>query len=121
MTRRPQPCHTEERLRPTRSLSLLGGARFQHSNDNRQHVPLPEGVACYTVAATVAAKRSALANRLIGDGLVPLHSALGQHEDAQRKLLFSEASQWIAYRMNHWELLSSPEVSRQMVRWLTPT
>ncbi|MCH7506165.1 MAG: alpha/beta hydrolase [Proteobacteria bacterium] len=98
-----------------------GHDRFQPRNDNRQHVPLPEGVACYTVAATVAAKRSALANRLIGDGLVPLHSALGQHEDAQRKLLFSEASQWIAYRMNHLELLSSPEVSRQMVQWLTPT
>ncbi len=97
-----------------------GHDRFQPRNDNRQHVPLPEGVACYTVAATVAAKRSALANRLIGDGLVPLHSALGQHEDAQRKLLFSEASQWIAYRMNHLELLSSPEVSRQMVQWLTP-
>jgi len=79
------------------------------------------GVTCYTVAATVAAKRSALANRLIGDGLVPLHSALGQHDDAQRTLQFSAASQWIVYRMNHLELLSSPGVSRQMVQWLTPT
>jgi len=95
-----------------------GRDRFQHSNDNRQHVPLPEGVACYTVAATVAARRSALANRLIGDGLVPLHSALGQHDDAQRTLQFSTASQWIAYRMNHLELLSNPDVSRQMVQWL---
>lgn len=94
--------------------------RFQHKCDNRQFVPLPEGVVCYTVAATVASRRSALANCLIGDGLVPLHSALGHHEDARRKLLFSKASQWIAYRMNHLELLSSPGVSRQMVRWLTP-
>ncbi len=97
-----------------------GHDRFQPRIDNRQHVPLPEGVACYTVVATLAARRSALANRLIGDGLVPLHSALGRHEDAQRNLLFAKASQWIAYRMNHWELLSSPEVNRQMVQWLTP-
>ena len=32
---------------------------------------------------------------------------------------FSETSQWIAYRTNHMELLSSPEVGRQMVSWLT--
>jgi pimeloyl-ACP methyl ester carboxylesterase len=97
-----------------------GHDRFHRKPDNRQFVPLPEGVACYTVAATKATRRSALANRLIGDGLVPLHSALGHHDDAQRKLLFSEESQWIAYRMNHMELLSSPEVTRQLVQWLTP-
>ncbi len=98
-----------------------GHDRFHRKPDNRQFVPLPEGVACYTVAATKAARRGALANRLIGDGLVPLHSALGHHDDAQRKLLFAEASQWIAYRMNHMELLSSPEVTRQIVQWLTPS
>jgi len=93
-----------------------GHDRFHRKPDNRQFVPLPQGVACYTVAATKAARRSALANRLIGDGLVPLHSALGHHDDAQRKLLFAEASQWIAYRMNHMDLLSSPEVTRQIVQ-----
>jgi len=98
-----------------------GHDRFHRKPDNRQFVSLPEGVACYTVAATKAARRSAPANRLIGDGLVPLHSALGHHDDAQRKLLFAEASQWIAYRMNHMDLLSSPEVTRQIVQWLTPS
>lgn len=97
-----------------------GHDRFRRKRDGRRIVPLPEGVACYAVAATIAAKRSALANRLIGDGLVPLHSALGQHDDARRTLGFAKASQWIAYRMNHIELLSSPEVTRQMVRWLAP-
>ena len=97
-----------------------GHDRFHRRPDNRQLVPLPEGVACYTIAATTAAKRGALANRLIGDGLVPLHSALGQHDDARRNLVFAKTSQWIAYRMNHMELLSSPEVTRQIVQWLTP-
>ena len=97
-----------------------GQDRFQRTPDQRQIVPLPEGVACHTVAATMAAKRSLLADRLVGDGLVPLHSALGHHDDARRKLDFVAASQWIAHRMKHMELLSSPEVTRQMVRWLTP-
>ncbi len=97
-----------------------GHDRFHRKPDSRQLLPLPEGVACYAVAAATAAQRSPLANRLIGDGLVPLHSALGQHDDAQRSLAFAPASQWIAYRTNHLELLSSPEVGRQIVQWLTP-
>ena len=97
-----------------------GHDRFRRKPDSRQFVPLPEGVACYTIAATTAAKRNALADRLLGDGLVPLHSALGQHDDARKSLVFAEKSQWIAYRMNHMELLSSPEVTRQIVAWLTP-
>jgi pimeloyl-ACP methyl ester carboxylesterase len=95
-----------------------GRDRFQRQPDKRQHLPLPEGVACYTVAATTAAKRSALVDRLFGDGLVPLHSALGRHDEPQRNLLFTAASQSIAYRTNHMALLSSPAVSTQIIEWL---
>lgn len=95
-----------------------GHDRFHRKPDTRQVVPLPEGVACYTLAATTAAKRSLLANRLIGDGLVPLHSALGQHDDSRRNLVFEEASQRIAYRMNHLGLLGSSEVTLQLIQWL---
>jgi hypothetical protein len=97
-----------------------GRDRFHRGPDSRLVVPLPVGVACYTVAATTAARRSALANRLMGDGLVPLYSALGQHDEARRNLTFPKESQWIAYRTKHTDLLSSPEVNRQMVQWLTP-
>jgi pimeloyl-ACP methyl ester carboxylesterase len=95
-----------------------GRDRFQRQPDKRQHVPLPEGVACYTVAAMTAAKRSALVDRLLGDGLVPLHSALGRHDEPQRNLVFTAASQSIAYRTNHMALLSSPAVSTQIIEWL---
>ena len=97
-----------------------GHDRFQRKPDDRQSLPLPEGVACFFVAATTAARRSALADRLIGDGLVPLHSALGQHDDPKRTLAFAKTSQWIAYRTNHMALLSSPEVTEKIVHWLTP-
>ncbi|MGL4573606.1 MAG: esterase/lipase family protein [Burkholderiaceae bacterium] len=92
--------------------------RFRREPDTRTPVPLPKNVACYAVAATLAGKRGKLADRLLGDGLVPLQSALGQHDDAQRNLSFALEVQWIAYRTGHLQLLSSPEVARQMVDWL---
>jgi len=95
-----------------------GRDRFRRIPDSRVPVPLPDGVACYTVAATTAAKRSLLADRLLGDGLVPLHSALGQHDDPARTLAFAKPAQWIAYRTHHMALLHSPAVVQQVERWL---
>ncbi len=97
-----------------------GRDRFRRTPDSRVPVPLPAGVACYTVAATTAAKRSLLADRLVGDGLVPLRSALGQHDDAARTLALAKPAQWIAYRTHHMALLHSPAVAQQVERWLTP-
>ncbi len=97
-----------------------GHDRFDLHPDERQILPLPVGVACYTVAATTAEKRGALANRLIGDGLVPLHSALGYHDEAHRRLSFTDESQCIAFRTSHMQLLSSPKIVHQILRWLRP-
>ena len=95
-----------------------GHDRFRRKPDSRTPVPLPEGVACFTVAATLAAKRSAMADRLVGDGLVPLHSAMGQHDDLQRCLTFAPERQYIAYRTGHLALLESPLVTQQLLAWL---
>ena len=88
--------------------------------DPRKPLPLPCGVNCYAIAATTAAKRSLLADRLIGDGLVPLRSALGQHNEARHQLAFLPAHTLIVYRTNHMALLASPQVGQQLLRWLTP-
>ncbi len=88
--------------------------------DPREPLPLPCGVNCYAIAATTAAKRSLLANRLIGDGLVPLRSALGQHSEARHQLAFLPAHTLIVYRTSHMALLGSPQVDQQLLRWLTP-
>jgi pimeloyl-ACP methyl ester carboxylesterase len=97
-----------------------GHDRFQRKPDSRVFLPLPEGIACFTLAATTAAQRSPLADRLIGDGLVPLHSALGQHDDPLRSLVFAKSSQRIVYRMSHVALLNHPDVTQQVLQWLTP-
>ncbi len=93
-------------------------SKTKQEQADRDHLPLPEGVACFTVAATLAAKRSLLADRLIGDGLVPLNSALGVHRDPSHSLVFAKASQLIVYRTSHMALLESSEVSEQLLTWL---
>jgi len=95
-----------------------GRDRFESGEDHRAPLPLPEGVACFTVAATLAGKRGLLADRLTGDGLVPLNSALGQHDDPARRLVFARENQFIAYRTGHLDLLASPEVAAKLETWL---
>lgn len=95
-----------------------GRDRFRKSPDVRTPVPLPEGVLCCTVAATLAARRSPVAERLVGDGLVPLHSALGWHDDPARRLAFAPAGQCIVHRTGHLQLLGDATVAEQLVQWL---
>jgi len=83
-----------------------------------QFVPLPAAVKCYAAAALIGARRSTLSERLIGDGLVPLDSALGRHADASKSLAIPEDHRWIGYEMGHLELLSRPEVYVQLRKWL---
>lgn len=84
-------------------------------------VPLPSGVKCYAAAAVRAAKRGVLSERLIGDGLVTLDSALGRHRDSTRMLAIPRNRQWVGYGMGHRDLLSRPKVYRQISRWLQET
>jgi hypothetical protein len=83
-------------------------------------VPLPEGVACFAIAGTLSTRRRPLADALVGDGLVPLDSALGRHADPARCLDIPNTRQWIATRTGHLGLLGSPEVGRKLAAWLGP-
>lgn len=95
-----------------------GRDRFASGADHRQPLPLPEGVDCYAVAATLAGQRSRLAERLTGDGLVPLDSALGRHEDPSMRLALAPDHLCTVYRTGHLDLLSSPRVAAQLQAWL---
>lgn len=97
-----------------------GTDRFNLTKDQRKVVPLPDEVRCFCIAATTTEKRGALADRLIGDGLVPVNSALGSHDKTHKALAFDSERQWISYRMNHMELLSRPEVTEKILEWLRP-
>jgi pimeloyl-ACP methyl ester carboxylesterase len=98
-----------------------GADRFAHGHDQRQVVGLPVGVDCYAIAASLSSEPGGLQEKLLGDGLVPVASALGQHaHQARRCLAFPPGHQWVGYDMNHLDLLGSPEVGAQIEHWLVP-
>jgi pimeloyl-ACP methyl ester carboxylesterase len=108
-------------------FTRLGKARSAGIQDLRhgtitagghQSVRLPAGVACYAVAATLGERRAPLADRVVGDGLVPLDSALGRHPDRSRALRIPKARRWVGFQMGHLELLHRPEVYSQLHDWL---
>ena len=98
----------------------VGRDRFARGADRRQPVPLPTNVPCFAVAASIGQRSGDLKDRLLGDGLVPLDSALGRHHLPARCLAFAEERQWIGYGMNHLDLLDRAGVVAQLRRWLGP-
>lgn len=90
-----------------------GRDRFARSPHRPRHVPLPDEVRCYAIAA---ARRRA--GHLVGDGLVPVNSALGRHSDRARCLAFPESRTFVARGVNHFELLSDPRVYAHLRAWL---
>jgi len=92
-----------------------GRDRFGHTGDPRGQLALPDGVQCYAIAAT----KSRGAGKLSGDGLVPVDSALGRHAKPELTLGFPETHQWIAYAMDHLDLLSRAEVYETIRSWLS--
>jgi pimeloyl-ACP methyl ester carboxylesterase len=93
--------------------------RFRPGGDRRRCTPLPENVECFTVGATLGARSGSVSDRLFGDGLVPLASALGTHPREERILRFQEANRLIVYETNHWDLLDRPEVYAKLSEWLS--
>ena len=106
--------------------------------DGERITALPRGVRCYAMAATTAPRktshaktssgkttsvnadrgRGALHDRWIGDGLVPVASALGHHPDPTRAVGFAQRRQWIGHGMHHLDLLDHPDVADRLLRWL---
>jgi hypothetical protein len=82
---------------------------------------LPEHIACFALAATRRPSPGLLNDTLgdlVGDGLVPVASALGRHADAEASLPIPDAHQRVVYGLNHFDLLSDRTVYAQLRRWL---
>ena len=72
--------------------------------------PLPEGIACFAIAGTTAHQDNALRNKMLGDGLVPVESALGLHDDPLHQLAFPAENRLVVHAANHMQLLSDESV-----------
>ncbi len=95
-----------------------GRDRFAHGGDSRRPVPLPDGVECFAIGATKGRAPRDLRGRLLGDGLVPVASALGRHRDPRFTLAFPESHQWIACETGHLDLLGRRQVYERIHAWL---
>jgi hypothetical protein len=109
-------------LRHGQIVPASGENRFARGSGRTAAPPLPRGVACYAAAATLApgpgrSPRAALRS-LLGDGLVPVASALGDHADPARALAIPAERRWIGYGMGHLDLLDRAEVYEQLREWL---
>jgi pimeloyl-ACP methyl ester carboxylesterase len=112
----------------TAAFARLGRVRsagitdLRHGEPRAAHggpLPLPEGVDCCAVAGSLSSRPGELKETLLGDGLVPLASALGQHRLNSRRLGFAPDHQFIARGLGHLELMDAPVVFEQLRRWIT--
>jgi len=92
--------------------------RFARARDTRPAVPLPAGVSCYAMAASIGEAPRARRVPPRGDGLVPVDSALGRHADRRLGLNLPEAHEWVGFGMNHLDLLDREDAYEQIVRWV---
>ncbi len=110
---------TDLRYGNLRDEDRAGPDRFARVGDARQPLPLPNGVKCYAAAAVLGKRTANPAGVLLGDGLVPMDSALGRHTDPRFTLAIPHAQQWVRYNTGHLELLWRPEVFAHVRGWLT--
>ncbi len=89
--------------------------RFAPQLPQHTPVPLPRGVRCHAIAGSIARKPSRSGASLVGDGLVPLDSALGIHADPARHLRLPEARKVIVHGTSHLGLLDSCEVHEEIL------
>lgn len=90
--------------------------------DVRKPAPLPSRINTYLVAGTI--ERSPDSKRrtldIIGDYLVSIPSALGEHDDPAYRLNVPEEHKAVFYGVNHMEVQYHPAVRNQVINWLVP-
>jgi pimeloyl-ACP methyl ester carboxylesterase len=109
---------TDLRFGNLQAADWHGRDRHSQRHDDRRPTPLPAGVDCFIVAATKATKVGGLHSRVVGDGLVPLASALGEHREAQHTLKVPKHHTRIVTAADHWDLLNREDVFSQLRAWL---
>ena len=94
-----------------------GHDRFANRADLRCPLPLPKSVKCYAIAAAIGRAPTPRRDQLIGDGLVPVPSALGEHRDSRLQLVFPRSHQWTARATSHFGLLGPGPVYERIRGW----
>ena len=109
---------TDLRFGNVRECDRPGRDRHAQHHDDRPATPLPAGVDSYLLAATTAERASGLQGAVIGDGLVPVDSALGRHRNPSMCLRVPSSHQRLVTGCSHLGLLDNAEVLQQLRAWL---
>jgi pimeloyl-ACP methyl ester carboxylesterase len=75
----------------------------------------PPGTKFFAIAATTSKSDIDWRSQVIGDGLVPVKSALAIVDDTSA---FPSSRRWVAHETNHMQLLSAPHVYSKLKAWL---
>jgi pimeloyl-ACP methyl ester carboxylesterase len=94
----------------TRSKGITSLRHGYLLKNQQTPIPLPDDVQCLAIAGLVGQTNDVLHSTHLGDGLVPLNSALGQHDDPARHLDFAAQHKVVLPSTNHMQLLHSAEV-----------
>jgi pimeloyl-ACP methyl ester carboxylesterase len=87
------------------------------TRDHRHPLPLPAGVRCHALAASLQEAPVKSGKRPRGDGLVPVASALGEHANPAFHLRFAADDSHVVYGCNHFDLLARDEVADRLLAW----
>lgn len=93
--------------------------RFEIQGDQRQNIPLPLEAECYGIAGVTGKDSTTTSAKLMGDNMVGVKSALGQHKNPAKDLNFKKKNTWIVYENNHLDLLSNPQVYNKIKTWIS--
>lgn len=96
-------------------------ARIGLMDDNRKPAPLPSYINTYLVAGTLEFEnRKNRTLKVIGDYLVSVKSALGEHPNPKFQLKLPESHKAVFYGLNHFDIQYHPDVAEQVAKWFYP-
>lgn len=96
-------------------------ARIGFADDNRKPAPLPSYINTFLIAGTLEfEKLRNKALKVIGDSMVSVKSALGEHPNPRFQLKLPETHKAVFYGLNHFEIHYHSSVAEQITRWLYP-
>ncbi|MGL4231181.1 MAG: lipase family alpha/beta hydrolase [Casimicrobium sp.] len=104
------------KIRSAGIVDLRHGNVRDSANEEALFSKPPRGTQFFAIAATTGKTENDWRGKLIGDGLVPVESALAMVDGHSA---FAKSRQSVALETGHMALLNSPFVYRKIVGWLS--
>jgi pimeloyl-ACP methyl ester carboxylesterase len=98
--------------------NIVSGPAGDAGTHQCAQVSLPTTPRCFAIAASPGPAAGSPKAKLLGGGLVPVASALGRHDEPERRLAFAADRQAVVHDTNHLDLLASAEVFGLLRQWL---